>query len=70
LISYYISLRHNQEDLNLPPEDVRSMDLRNVDVLLHHHTTSHPRRTRLESSPPCKPQISQIKPRFILSWWG
>jgi len=35
-----------------------SMDHWNVGILPQHHTASEPRRPRLESSPPWKPQNS------------
>jgi hypothetical protein len=38
------------------PEDECSNVLRNTDILPQHYTASKPRRLRLESSPPWKPQ--------------
>jgi hypothetical protein len=38
-----------------------STDLWNAAILPQHYMTSQPRRPRLESSPPWKPQISQCK---------
>jgi hypothetical protein len=54
LVSYHIST------YNYIPEDGVSMDLRNVGILPHHYTVSQPRRPRIESSPPQKPQISTL----------
>jgi hypothetical protein len=51
-VSYhYVTRRHN-------PEDGGSMVLRNVGILPLHHTASQTRRSRLESSPPWKSQIT------------
>jgi hypothetical protein len=43
---------------SLHPEDGGSMFLRNLGILPHRYTESQPKRPRLESSRPWKPQIS------------
>jgi hypothetical protein len=44
---------------SLHPEGGSSKYLRNISILPQYYTVSQPRRPRLESSPPWKPQISQ-----------
>jgi len=55
---------------HLHPEDGGSMVLRNVGILPWHYTASHPRRPRLESSPPRRPQISHRKRNCSLNKAG
>jgi hypothetical protein len=44
--------------------DGGSVNLRNVGILPKHYAGSQPRRPELETSPPWKPQNSQINKNF------
>jgi len=50
----------------LHPGYADSTDRRNVGILPQHYTSSEPRRHRLETSPPWKPQNSKIMKCFIM----
>jgi hypothetical protein len=52
LVFYHNTARHHN------PQDGCSMDLRNVGILPQHYTALQPRRPRLVTSPPWKPQNS------------
>jgi len=56
--SLYFTLLH--------PEDGSNIGLRNAGILPQHYTASQPKRLRLESSPPRKPQISYEKVIWFL----
>jgi hypothetical protein len=57
------SVRVNNKPHSFHPADESSKIPRKADILLHHNTSSQPRKPRLESSSPCKPQMLQ---KFII----
>jgi len=52
--------------MKLHPEDGGSMDLWNVGILPRHYTESQPKRPRLASSPPWKPQNSHQVTKVLI----